>query len=138
MSKIISINISEKRGTIKNSVNTAKLIKDWGVEGDAHGGNWDKQISIFPLEALDKVPSHMKSEVSSGGYTENITISGIPLEQLNVGTKLQIGDAEIIICHIGKEKFKEHDRHYIVSREGRFGKVIKSGTISINDKIYIL
>lgn len=138
MGQVIAINISEKRGTVKKTVSTAKIIEGWGVEGDAHGGNWDKQISIFPLEALEKVPENMKTEVNNGGYTENITISGVPLEELNIGTKLRIGDAEFEIFHIGKEVFKEHDRHYIVSREGRFGKVIKSGSISIDDEIFII
>jgi MOSC domain-containing protein YiiM len=138
MGKVISINISEKRGTIKNSIPTVNVIKGWGLEGDAHGGDWDKQVSIFPLEALEKVPENMKEEVNNGGYTENITISGMPLEHLSVGTKLRIGDAEFEILHIGKEKFKEHNRHYIVSREGRFGKVLKSGTISVGDEISII
>ncbi|GAA0181509.1 MOSC domain-containing protein [Clostridium sediminicola] len=138
MGKVISINISEKRGTIKNSVSTAKIVEGWGVEGDAHGGDWDRQISIFPVEALQKVPDHMKEEVERGGYTENVTISGISLEKFVVGTKLRIGDAEFQIFHIGKDKFKEHDRHYIISREGRFGKVLKSGTISVGDKVEII
>lgn len=138
MAKVIAIHKSEKRGTIKNSVSKATILKEWGVEGDAHGGDWDRQISIFPIEALGKVPEHMKAEVEAGGYTENITIEGLDLKEFCVGSKIKINDAEFEVHHIGKEVFKEHDRHYIVSREGRFGKVLKSGTISIGDSVSII
>ncbi|GAB6180843.1 MOSC domain-containing protein [Desulfotomaculum defluvii] len=137
MGRVISINISQIRGTDKTQVNQVKIIEGWGLEGDAHGGNWDRQISIFPVEALEKVPLDKKEEVLSGGLTENLTIEGIAPEELRVGSKIMIGEAEIEILHIGKEEFKEHGRPYIVSREGRFGKVLKGGFVSIGDKVII-
>ena len=138
MTKVISINISKERGVEKTPVKQVKVIEGWGVENDGHGGDWDKQISIFPIEALEKVPREMREEVNSGGYTENFTISGIELDKLTVGTTVKIGEAEIKIYHIGKEEFKEHNRHYIVSREGRFGKVVKSGIVKVGDLIKII
>jgi MOSC domain-containing protein YiiM len=138
MAKVVAIHMSDQRGVIKDPVQTAEIVEGWGLKGDAHGGDWDRQVSIFPVEALEKVPEDMKEEVENGGYTENITISGLPLEDFPVGTKLRIHDAEFEIYHIGKEVFKTHDRHYIVSREGRFGKVIKSGLISVGDQVEII
>ena len=138
MGEVVSLNISEIRGVDKNRVFTVNAIKDWGIEGDAHSGDWDRQVSIFPIEALEKVPLDKKREVEMGGYTENITISGIPLESLNAGTILKIGEALIEIFYIGKDEYKENGRPYIVSREGRFGKVIESGKISIGDMVNIL
>ncbi len=55
--KIISINIGAKKGIEKDSVEEIMVIENWGLEGDAHGGDWDRQVSVFPIEALDKVPS---------------------------------------------------------------------------------
>lgn len=136
--KVLRININKDRGVIKNSVKSVDLIEDFGVEGDGHAGDWENQISIFPIEALERVPESMKEEVSRGGYTENFTIEGLSLESLTVAKKLRIGEAEIEIYKIGKDVFKEHDRHYIVSREGRFGKVIKSGKVEIGDKVFII
>lgn len=136
--KVIKININKDRGTIKNSVDSVKLLENWGVEGDGHAGDWENQVSIFPIEALEKVPESMKEEVAGGGYTENFTIEGISLEELTVGTKLRVGEAEVEIYKIGKDTFKEHDRHYIVSREGRFGKVLKSGKVSVADEVHII
>ena len=90
MGKVLSINISPERGTEKTRVIEAKAIANWGLDQDAHAGDWDRQISIFPEEALAKVPTGKREEVLSGGYTENITINGIPLEDLKEGTSLKL------------------------------------------------
>jgi MOSC domain-containing protein YiiM len=138
MGKVLAVNISEKRETVKINVYEGNLIVGWGLENDAHGGDWDRQISIFPVEAMEKVPENKREEVLNGGYTENITISGIPLEDLSVDKVLKIGDAVVKILHIGKEKYKENGRPYIVSREGRFGKVVKSGRVKVGDNVQII
>lgn len=137
MGKVLSLNISVERGTEKQPVYCVNALESWGMEGDAHGGDWDRQISIFPVEAIEKVPPEKMDEVLSGGYTENITISGISLHALTVGAILQIGEAVIEVHHVGKEH-KEHGRPYIVSREGRFGKVLRGGIIQIGDPVKLL
>ena len=136
--KVIAVNTAEKRGTPKKNVGEGYLREGWGLEGDAHAGAWDRQISIFPLEAMDLVPSESKPTIAKDDYSENITIEGIPLADLQVGRRLRIGEAEILICHIGKEKPKDTERPYIVSREGRFGTVVKSGKVSVGDVVTIL
>lgn len=135
MGKVISLNISEKRGVEKTQVSSVNAIEGFGIEGDGHAGNWDRQISILPIEAMSKVPSNKMEEVKNGGFTENITISGVSLDDLKIGAVIQIGEAVIKIQHVGKEKYKEHGRPYIVSREGRFGIVIKGGKINIGDSV---
>lgn len=138
MGKVLKINISKKRGVIKTSVDSVEVIENFGLKGDGHGGDWDNQVSIFPLEALKKVPDEMRKEVKAGGFTENFTIEGLELEELSVGRRLIIGQAEIEIKSIGKDIFKDHDRHYIVSREGRFGKVKKGGMVRVGDGVSII
>ncbi len=135
--KILSLHVSAERGVNKTDVERANVIAEWGIEGDAHAGAWDRQISVFPIEALEKVPIDKKDEVENDGYTENITISGIPLEKLCVGSILTIGSVKIKILHIGKEEFKENGRPYIVSREGRFGIVLAGGIVKINDAVAV-
>lgn len=134
MGKVLSINISEVKGIIKNQVPEVNVIEDWGLEGDAHAGDWDRQVTILPVEVLEKVPPHKKEEVLNGGYTENFTIEGVPLEELPVGAIVKLGEAEIKIYQIGKDH-KEHGRPYIVSREARFGRVIKGGRVVIGDEV---
>lgn len=138
MGEVLSINISNVRGVEKSSVPEVKVIEGWGLEGDAHGGDWSKQVSIFPVEALAKVPPHKKEEVLSASYTENFTISGLSPQLLTVGSQVQLGEAIIEIYYVGKEEFKEHGRPYIVSREGRFGKVIRGGIVRQGDKVELI
>lgn len=138
MGKVVSLNISEKRGTEKTQVPSVNAIEGFGIEGDAHAGDWDRQVSIFPEEAMSKVPADKIEEVINGGYTENITISGISPDDLTAGTLIKAGEAVIKILYIGKDKYKEHGRPYIVSREGRFGIVVKSGKINIGDAAEII
>lgn len=138
MGKILSINVGAQKGIAKTSIKEVNVLEDWGLEGDAHGGDWDRQVSIFPVEAMAKVPEYKLTEVENGGYTENFTISGIPLDDLTVGTRVRLGEAVVDILHIGKEDFKEHGRPYIVSREGRFGRVVKGGRVKTGDEIKII
>lgn len=138
MGMVLSINVSSVRGIEKTCTSKIKVIEGWGLEGEAHGGDWDRQVSIFPLEAIKKVPQDKKDEVLGGGYTENFTISGIPPEELSVGSLVMIGSAIIEIMHIGKDEYKEHGRPYIISREGRFGKVVKGGEVQVGDKVAII
>ena len=133
--KVIAVNMSAQRGTPKKNVGAGYLREGWGLEGDAHAGAWDRQISVFPLEAMALVPPTVMPTISEDDYSENITIEGIPLEKLKVGYKLRVGEAEVLICHIGKERFKETGRPYIVSREGRFGTVVKSGRVAAGDVV---
>lgn len=137
MGKILSVNLSAIRGVVKESVGEVNVVEGWGVEGDAHGGDWNRQVSIFPLEALEKVPEEMIEEVLSSGYSENFTTSGIALEDFIIGSIIKLGEAEIEIKQIGKEH-KEIGRPYIVSREGRFGRVLKGGKVKVGDEVYII
>jgi MOSC domain-containing protein YiiM len=136
--KVIAVNTAEQRGIPKKNVGAGYLREGWGLEGDAHAGAWDRQISIFPLEAMALVPAEIKPTITEDDYSENITIEGIPLGELKIGRQLHIGEAEILICHIGKEQFKEQGRPYIVSREGRFGTVVKSGKVATGDVVMLL
>ena len=136
--RIVAVNRVDKRGVPKTNVRAGCLREGWGLVGDAHAGDWDRQVSVFPLEAMALVPCTKRESVLGGGYTENITIEGISLDQLVIGKKLRLGEAEIMICCVGKEKHEEEGRPYIVSREGRFGRVTKSGSVRVGDPVTII
>ncbi len=138
MGKVLSINIGSTRGIEKTSIAQVEVIEGWGLEGDAHGGDWDRQVSIFPIEAMDQVPPEKKEEVINGGLTENFTIQGIEQSELTAGKYVAIGESIILVLHIGKEEFKEYGRPYIVSREGRFGRVFKGGPVKVGDTVSVL
>jgi MOSC domain-containing protein YiiM len=136
--RVIAVNKADKRGIPKKNVGEGYLREGWGLEGDAHAGAGERQVSILPLEAMALVPPALMATIAADDYTENITIEGIPLDELIVGRRLRIGEAEVVICHIGKEVPKEAGKPYIVSREGRFGKVVKRGKVAVGDVVNIL
>lgn len=135
--KVLTIAISEKKGVLKEPVDEVVIIEDYGIKGDAHAGPGTRQVSVLPMEALSKVPEEKKEEVMEG-HTENIVIEGIPLERLKIGARIRVGEAILEIVHIGKDEFKDHGRAYIVSREGRFCRVIKGGRVRVGDKVELI
>ena len=87
---IKAISISKDRGTKKYNVSTAELKADFGIEGDAHAGNWHRQVSLLGEESIEKMRAK-GAEVTEGDFAENITTEGIDLQSLTIGSKLRLG-----------------------------------------------
>lgn len=137
---VLSLNISEKKGTKKTSVETIRLIEDFGVENDAHGGG-ERQVSLLADESIDIM--RKGQSLNSGDFGENITTKGIELYTLPKGTKLKISDTILEItqigktCHSGCEIAREVGE-CIMPKQGVFAKVIKGGVLNVNDTIEVL
>ena len=99
MGKILAICTSEKKGTQKSPVNTAKLIEDWGIEGDAHGGKWHRQVSLLSFEKIEDFRAK-GVEVDFGAFGENLVVEGFDLSQIPVGSQFQIGEAVLELTQI--------------------------------------
>lgn len=141
--KVISINISDKKGIRKKPVDSAVLKENFGIEGDAHAsGKWHRQISLLALESIKKMQDKGLN-VNSGDFAENITTEGVELLCLSVGTSITIGkDVEVEISQIGKIC---HTRcaiytqagDCVMPKEGIFAKVLKGGLVKKGDKIKV-
>ena len=143
MGEVMGICISKKRGTAKVEVEEANLIEDFGIEHDAHAGNWHRQISLLGIASID----HMRAQgadVKPGDFAENITVEGMVLYELAVGTHLQVGDDVILeITQIGKEchqgcEIMKQVGSCIMPTQGIFGKVLKTGMIHVGDEVSII
>ncbi len=142
MAKVLSINISEKKGTPKTKINPGVLIEDFGFEGDAHAGKWHRQVSLLAKESIDKSKGLPTDGLCHGVFAENITTEGIILHNLPVGTRLNVGECILEITQIGKEchngcAIKELVGQCIMPREGVFARVIKGGKVFENDSISV-
>lgn len=143
MASIVSINVSNHKGTFKYPVDEAELRVDHGIVGDAHAGNWHRQISLLALESIDKMSAMGVSDLTPGKFAENITTEGLELFTLPVGTKLQIGKTLTEVTQIGKE-CHQHCEIYkkvgkcVMPTEGIFVKVLTGGTIHPGDPIKIV
>ncbi|MBP9989186.1 MAG: MOSC domain-containing protein [Ruminococcus sp.] len=138
--KVLSINISEAKGTPKKSINPGVMIEDFGFEGDAHAGKWHRQVSLLAKESIEKAKGMPTDGLCHGVFAENITTEGITLYTLPVGTKLQVGECEIEITQIGKEchegcAISKLVGQCVMPREGVFAKVIKGGKVYAGDDI---
>lgn len=87
MAKIIAISISEKKGQKKHNIPEAELLTDFGMAGDAHAGKWHRQISLLGIQSIDLMRAK-GADVKPGDFAENITVEGLVLYELPVGTKL--------------------------------------------------
>jgi len=138
--KVVSVNISEKKGTVKHPVEEI-TITETGVMEDAHAGNWHRQVSMLALESVEKFSKEAKRNINFGEFAENITTQGIQLQGCHIFDRFRIGDAELELTQIGKEChgtacaiFKEVG-NCVMPKEGIFCRVLKTGKIKPDDRI---
>lgn len=139
MAVVHAVSVSEKKGVRKTNVDSAFLENDFGIKGDAHAGKWHRQVSLLALESVKKM-QEKGLDVKSGDFAENITTEGIDLLTLPVGTRLRIGNVDLIISQIGKICHHHCAIYYqagdcVMPKEGIFGVVRGSGEIKVGDSV---
>jgi len=139
LGKLIAICTSEKKGTQKQQVESAVLRKDHGIEGDAHAGNWHRQVSLLGLEKIEAFRER-GAEVEFGAFGENLVIEGFDFRNLPVGTRFRIGDVLLEMTQIGKECHTHCAIYHMVGdcimpREGVFAKVLEGGEVKVGDEV---
>lgn len=137
MGVIKGICISENRGTAKHEIEEAILVKDWGIQGDAHAGHWHRQVSLLSYEKIEEFRKK-GADIELGAFGENLIVSGYDFRNLMVGTRFQCGEVVLEMTQIGKE-CHSHCEIYkrmgecIMPREGVFAIVLHGGTIRKGD-----
>jgi MOSC domain-containing protein YiiM len=140
--KIISVCISKDKGVKKNNMTRGNLIEGLGLEGDAHAGDWHRQVSLLANESIQKMRDK-GLDVGLGDFAENITTQGIDLPSLSIGTKFTIGkDALLEVTQIGKTCHAKCAIFYqagdcIMPKEGIFARVLTGGEIKVDDEIKV-
>lgn len=143
MGKIKAICKSERKGTAKTEVPSINLIENFGLEGDAHGGNWHRQVSLLELKKIEDF-NKAGGKVKFGDFGENFVIEGIEVDSLPIGTKLKIGNEAIVeITQIGKKCHNECEIFHRVGKcimpiHGVFSKVLSPGKVEVQDKVEII
>jgi MOSC domain-containing protein YiiM len=140
--RIVAVSVSDRKGVVKHNVPQAYLKVEHGLEGDAHAGS-ERQVSLLSLESIDKMLAQ-GARVSPGDFAENITVQGLEVMTLPVGTRLQVGpEAELEITQIGKAchqgcAIREQVGDCVMPREGVFARVLKGGLVKTGDAIEVL
>ena len=140
MGKLLAICTSPQRGTVKTEVESARLTPEWGIETDAHGGNWHRQVSLLSAEKIESF--RKKIWVDYGAFGENLVVEGYDFRNLPVTSRFAIGDVVLEMTQIGKEchndcVIKQKTGECIMPREGVFARVLESGTIHVGDEMVI-
>ncbi len=141
--QIVSIAVSQKKGTRKTGVEKAHLTIEHGIDGDAHAGDWHRQVSFLAKESIAKMRAK-GLDVTFGDFAENIATTGVDWVAMPVGTLVQLGEEAVLeITQIGKECHNKCAIYYqagdcVMPKEGVFGKVITAGEICVGDSVKVL
>ncbi len=144
MAKVTAINISETKGVVKTSIEKGYFKVNHGLEGDAHSGNWHRQVSLLSQTSIDKMIAKGAENLTPGKFAENLTIEGIVLYELPIGTNLKVGDEVLMeVTQIGKEchtgcAIRQLVGDCVMPREGIFTKILSPGWIKPGDGIEII
>ena len=142
--KLVSINTSKEKGEIKIPVEEARLVENYGLEGDVHAGSEVKQVSLLDTSEIRRMEGRTGIKLSPGEFAENLTSEGLDLESLPVGTRLRVGDEVLLeVSQIGKTchddcVIKEKTGECIMPQKGLFFRVLEGGTIKPGDKIELV
>jgi molybdopterin adenylyltransferase len=140
--EVIAVCTSERKGTPKCDVGRGHLRPDWGIDGDAHAGNWHRQVSLLAQESIDKMLAK-GLKVHPGSFAENITTRGLELYSLPVGTRMLLGQVLVEVTQIGKEchnrcAIYQQAGDCVMPREGIFVKVLREGDVASGDVVEVL
>lgn len=140
---ILAVCISERKGEQKHPIDRIVLCPHLGIVGDAHAGDWHRQVSLLAKESVDRLQEKVSIRLLPGAFAENILCEGITLCTLPVGTKLQIGTALCEVTQIGKEchadcAIRKQAGDCVMPREGIFAIVLKAGEAGPGDDIVVI
>lgn len=141
LGRIIAVSVSTRKGVKKTPIREGVLIENFGLENDAHAGDWHRQVSLLAMESIQKIRAK-GLDVSPGDFAENITTEGVRLWELALGTRLRIGDTALVeLTQIGKECHSRCAIYHqvgdcVMPREGIFVRVLVGGAVRPGDPIH--
>ncbi|MCF7973755.1 MAG: MOSC domain-containing protein [Phycisphaerae bacterium] len=140
MAKVVSVNISKEKGTIKKPVPEI-MVNLQGIEGDAHAGAWHRQVSLLSQESIDGFSAAGHRSFACGEFAENITTQGIDLLTCGIRDRLTIGPVELEVSQIGKKCHGDGCAIFrevgacVMPKQGIFARVVSGGQIQAGDTI---
>jgi len=144
MARILAVCRSDTKGVSKNPIDEGFFKEDYGLVGDAHAASdTHRQVSLLALASIEKM-RRLGLELSAGDFAENLTVEGLDLVSLPIGTRLVVGKGVILEvtqigkeCHTGCAIFQQIGK-CIMPKEGIFARVIKGGTVKAGDELKVM
>ena len=144
MGQVEALCISDKKGVQKRAVDSAVFLADRGIEGDAHAGDWHRQVSILCAEDVEGVRKQGLPDIGAGDFAENVVVRGVDLAQLGLGSRVGLGSEVVLsVTQIGKVchtpcRIGQLTGDCIMPRLGLFGRVISGGEVKLGDKAEVI
>jgi MOSC domain-containing protein YiiM len=143
MAKVLAVCISEQKGIQKHPVPEAQLRANHGIVGDAHAGNWHRQVSLLGSDSVKKLQDKITLQLKPGDFAENVLVEGMQVYLLPVGTRLRLGTALCEVTQIGKTchndcAIRKAAGDCVMPREGIFVKVLEDGVLRPGDEVTVL
>ncbi len=139
MAKVVAVCASQERALPKVSIGSGVLRAGYGLEGDSHAGQSEREISLLALESIERANREHGITAIPGSFAENLTVQGIDLLALRVGDRLRAGEAELEVVQLGKPVSAAHTYNFqgvsVLPREGVFCRVVRGGRIAQGDAI---
>lgn len=142
MGNVIAVCASEKKGTQKVNIESARFLENWGIENDAHAGDWHRQVSLLSHDKVEEFRAR-GADVESGAFGENLVVSGMDFRSFPVGTRFKCNEVLLELTQIGKECHAHCAIYHavgdcIMPREGVFARVLHGGIISVGDELEVV
>jgi len=140
---IHAVSVSDRKGVVKHNVPQARLLVEHGLEGDAHAEGGIRQVSLLSLASINKMVAQ-GAGVKPGDFAENLTVDGLEVMTLPVGTRLRVGKEVLLeITQIGKTCHKgcairELVGDCVMPREGVFARILTEGVVKVGDAIEVV
>ncbi len=139
MGKVLAVCKSDARGTAKQNVEKARFTPGWGLEGDAHGGDWHRQVSLLSADKVEAF-NQRGANAAPGAFGENLVVQGIDFAALPVGARLRCGGVLLELTQRGKACHNHCEIYHrmgdcIMPREGVFARVLEGGEIAVGDEM---
>ncbi len=144
MGTVDAICISLRKGEKKSPAPSLRLLKNHGLEGDAHAGPWHRQVSLLAAEDVEGMRRKGLPNLKAGDFAENLIVSGINLAALGLGSRLRVGsEAEIVVTQLGKVcharcAIYQQAGDCIMPRLGIFARVVTGGTLAAGDPVEVI
>jgi MOSC domain-containing protein YiiM len=140
--RVVAVCISAQKGERKTPVDRVELRPGHGIVGDAHAGDWHRQVSLLAMESIRKM-QQLGLDVDTGDFAENLTTEGIDLVSLPIGARLSIGETLLEVTQIGKECHTRCAIYHqagdcVMPKEGIFAKVLRGGMVQPGDRVSVL
>ena len=138
--RIVSVNISEEKGTAKRPV-AEIVIEQNGVRDDAHSGQGFREVSLLAQESIDRFVEETQRNTGPGEFAENVTTQGMSFDCVGILDTFASGTMLLQVTQIGKEChgktcaiFREVGK-CVMPQEGIFCRTLQGGMLKAGDEL---